>query len=165
MRRHLPDLAVLAVCCTIAAVVVALAEPSWRPVEIRVYVFVLGAIAMLALVAAAGESLPRRRASLLDAALAVKPPPDPPLPQLERTIREATLAQTRAFDLHRLLLPQLRAIADARLARAGRSPGPETLGRWWELLRPDREPPADRFAPGIPPAELRALVTDLERIE
>ena len=44
------------------------------------------------------------------------------------------------------------------------TPGPETLGRWWELLRPDREPPADRFAPGISRAELRALVDDLERM-
>ena len=37
-------------------------------------------------------------------------------------------------------------------------------GRWWELLRPDRPDPDDRFAPGIEQAELRALVSDLERM-
>ena len=42
--------------------------------------------------------------------------------------------------------------------------GPETLGRWWELLRPDREATADRFAPGIRERDLRALVDDLEKM-
>lgn len=164
MKRHLTDLAVLAVGCTVAVIVLLLAEPSWRAVTVRAYVFALGAVAMLSLIAAAGDAIPRRRRSLLDTALATAPAPQPPLPQLERTIRETTLAQTRAFDLHRLLLPQLRAIAEARLARVGRDPGPDTLGRWWDLLRPDREPPDDRFAPGIAVDDLRALVRDLERI-
>jgi hypothetical protein len=62
------------------------------------------------------------------------------------------------------LLPHLREIAQARLERAGRTPGPETLGRWWELLRPDRQPPEDRFGKGISEAELRALVADLARM-
>lgn len=164
MRRHLPDLLVLVGGCSVGAFAAALAAPGWRGVTIRAYVFALGAIAMLALIAAAGEALPRRRPSALDAALDAVPPPDPPLPQLERTMREVTLAQARAFDLHRTLLPQLREIAAARLASTGRSAGPGTLGRWWELLRPDAEPPADRFAAGIPAAELRALVHDLQRL-
>ena len=46
-----------------------------------------------------------------------------------------------AYDLHFRLLPHLREIAQARLERAGRTPGPDTLGRWWELLRPDRPAP------------------------
>ncbi len=41
---------------------------------------------------------------------------------------------------------------------------PETLGRWWELLRPDRPAPENRHAAGISPSELRALVSDLERM-
>ena len=75
-----------------------------------------------------------------------------------------TLATASAYDLHFRLLPHLREIAQARLERAGADAGPETLGRWWELLRPDRPAPDDRFAPGIREAELRALVADLERM-
>jgi len=164
VRRHLVDLAVLLVACTVAALVAAGAEPAWRGAVLRLYVFALGALAMLALVVALGDSVPRRRRSPFEAALAATAAPDAPLPQLERAQREVTLACTAAFDLHRTLLPQLREIAEARLESAGRTPGPATLGRWWELLRPDREPPADRFAPGIRLEELRALVGDLERI-
>ena len=75
-----------------------------------------------------------------------------------------TLATASAYDLHFRLLPHLREIAQARLERAGRSPGPDTLGRWWDLLRADRPPPEDRFAKGISQAELRALVSDLARM-
>ena len=62
------------------------------------------------------------------------------------------------------LLPHLREIASARLERTGRTPGPDTLGQWWDLLRPDRPEPTDRFARGIREADLRALVADLERL-
>lgn len=163
MRRHLPDLAVLLGACTAAVVALALAEPGWRDVLVRGYVFAFGALAMAALVAAAGDSFPRRRPSPLDAALAATPPPEPPLPQLERAVREVTLGSARAFDLHRTLLPQLREVAAARLERSGRTAGPATLGRWWELLRPDREPPSDRLEAGLPLPELRRLLRDLQR--
>ena len=63
-----------------------------------------------------------------------------------------TLSIGNAYDLHTRLLPHLREIATARLERRGQRPGPDTLGRWWELLRPDRPEPAERFAPGIPEA-------------
>ena len=75
-----------------------------------------------------------------------------------------TLANGNAYDLHSRLPPHLREIASARLERRGQRPGPDTLGRWWELLRPDRPEPTERFAPGIPEHELRELVADLERI-
>jgi hypothetical protein len=75
-----------------------------------------------------------------------------------------TLATATAYDLHFRLLPHLREIAQCRLERGGKTSGPDTLGRWWELLRPDRPEPEDRFAPGIKAAELRALVSDLERM-
>ncbi len=164
MKRHVVDLAVLLAACTIAALAAAGAEPAWRGAVLRLYVFALGALAMLALVVALGDAVPRRRRSPLDAALAATAPGDTPLQQLERAQREVTLACTAAFDLHRTLLPQLREVAEARLESAGLTPGPATLGRWWELLRPDREPPPDRFAPGIRLDELRELVRDLERI-
>jgi len=78
--------------------------------------------------------------------------------------REVTLGAATAYDLHVRLLPQLRQIAQARLERSGRPMSPETLGRWWELLRPDRPVPENRHGPGISVAELRALVSDLERM-
>jgi hypothetical protein len=164
VRRHLLDLLILLVLFTIAALVVVFAEPGWRDVTVRIYVFALGILAMVGLVAGAGEAMPPARRSRLDAALAEPTRPDPPLSELERLQREVTLARTAAFDLHHRLLPQLRDIAAARLERTGRTPGPDTLGRWWDLLRPDREPPDERFAPGLALAELRALLRDLERL-
>jgi hypothetical protein len=86
------------------------------------------------------------------------------VPQLAKVEREVTLSIGNAYDLHTRLLPHLREIATARLERRGQRPGPDTLGRWWELLRPDRPEPSERFAPGIREAELRDLVADLERL-
>jgi uncharacterized protein (DUF1501 family) len=164
VRRHLVDITVLAAGCAVAGTVLALAEPGWRGIVVRVCVFVVGALVMLTLIAAAGDAVPSYRRSQLEAALAERTPSEPGLDELERLQREVTLARVASFDLHHRLLPQLRQIADARLERAGRVAGPDTLGRWWELLRPDREPPDDRFAPGIAVNELRDLVHDLERI-
>ena len=84
--------------------------------------------------------------------------------QVEQIERAVTLGVATAYDLHLRLLPHLREIAQCRLERTGRTSSPETLGRWWELLRPDRAEPADRFAAGLPPGELLALVADLERM-
>jgi hypothetical protein len=164
MRRHLLDLIVLFVLSSLVCGYVALAQPGLRNVTLHIYVFVVGALLMLGLVAAAGDSVPRRSRSELDLALAERNRRTPRLPEVERTEREVTLATASAYDLHYRLLPHLREIAQCRLERAGKAPGPETLGRWWELLRADRPEPEDRFAPGIKQSELRALVDDLERM-
>lgn len=164
MRRHLVDLIVLLVIATAVAGYLLLTEPAWRSVVLRVYIFVVGGLAMLALVAAAGDAVPRRRRSDLELALSEHKERERPLPELERLQREVTLSCAAAYDFHIRLLPQLREIAQARLERTGRVPGPATLGHWWELLRPDREAPAERFGAGISLDELRALVRDLERI-
>jgi hypothetical protein len=164
VRRHLLDLIVLFVLSSLVCGYVALAQPGLRNVTLHVYVFVVGALLMLGLVAAAGDSVPRRSRSELDQALAERNRRTPRLPDVERTEREVTLATASAYDFHYRLLPHLREIAQCRLERAGKAPGPETLGRWWELLRPDRPEPEDRFAPGIKQSELRALVDELERM-
>jgi hypothetical protein len=164
VKRHLLDVAVLLIGFTLTVVVVLITQPSLRSLALRAYVFAVGALLMLALVAAAGETLPRRRTSEFERALA---PPDQaaePLAELARLEREVTLATASAYDLHHRLLPQLREIARCRLERAGHTPSPQTLGRWWELLRPDRPEPPDRFARGISERDLRALVADLERM-
>jgi hypothetical protein len=129
-----------------------------------VYLLFLGALLMLVVVSSVGAALPRSRRSELTLALDERAAPATTLPQLAKVEREVTLALGSAYDLHARLLPDLREIATARLERSGRRPGPDTLGRWWELLRPDRPEPPDRFAPGIRAEDLRALVADLERL-
>lgn len=164
MRRHLLDLIVLFVLSSLICGYVSLAQPNLRNVTLHVYVFLLGGLLMLGIVAAAGDSVPRRLHSELDRALSDSGQRKQPLQELERTQREVTLATATAYDLHFRLLPHLREIAQARLERSGKTSGPDTLGRWWDLLRPDRPEPEDRFGPGIKQADLRALVSDLERM-
>jgi hypothetical protein len=164
MRRHLLDVAVLFVLSSGACLYVSLAVPGDRDLAIHVYLLFLGALLMLVVISAVGSALPRARRSELTRALDERITPSADVPQLARVEREVTLALGSAYDLHARLLPHLREIAAARLERTGRSPGPDTLGRWWELLRPDRPEPQERFAPGIREADLRALVADLERL-
>lgn len=164
MKRHLLDLAVLFVAGSLVAGYLALTLPGLRNVVLHSYVFAVGALVMLGVIAAAGDAVPRRRRSDFEVALARSEPDERSLADLERMARQVTLASASAYDLHVRLLPQLREIAQCRLERAGRPASPETLGRWWELLRPDRPEPVDRFAPGISQSELRALVADLERM-
>jgi hypothetical protein len=164
VRRHLLDLIILFVVASLVAGYVVAAQPAARNVTLHIYVFLVGGLLMLGIVAAAGDAVPRRLGSDLDAALNETARRPRALPELEKLEREVTLGTSSAYDLHYRLLPSLRAIAAARLQRSGREPGPDTLGRWWELLRPDREPPEDRGAKGISAADLRALVSDLERM-
>jgi hypothetical protein len=164
VRRHLLDLIILFVGSSVVVGYIAAAQPSVRNVTLHAYVFVVGALLMLGVVAAAGDAIPHRLRSEFDAALAETSRPQKKLPEIEKLEREVTLATASAYDLHFRLLPHLREIAQARVERAGRTPGPDTLGRWWELLRPDRPAPEDRFAKGITQAELRDLVNDLARM-
>ena len=164
MRRHLLDLAVLLGMSTIACTYVAFAQPGIRNAAIYSYVLVVGALVMLAIVSSFGDALPRRRRSPFDDALVEVKQTDRSPAQVEQIERAVTLGVANAYDLHLRLLPQLREIAQCRLERAGRTSSPETLGRWWELLRPDRPEPSDRFAVGLPESELLALVADLERM-
>jgi hypothetical protein len=161
MRRHLFDLAGLVVVATIVLISVIAAEPAWRERTLHIYLVVIGGLALIGLVAEATGGDGR---SAFSRALGERPRPAAQLPELARLEREVTLGTSTAYDLHLRLLPPLREIAWARLERTGREPGPDMLGRWWELLRPDREPVLDRFAPGISERDLRALIRDLEMI-
>jgi hypothetical protein len=164
VRKHLLDLIILFVLISIVAAYVALAQPGVRNVALHAYVLLVGGLIMLGVVAAAGDAVPKRHRSEFDLALGEGVRRDKPLHEVERMTREVTLGAATAYDLHMRLLPQLRQIAQARLERSGRTMGPDTLGRWWELLRPDRPSPEDRHGPGISTSELRALVADLERM-
>lgn len=164
MRRHLLDLLVLGTIATVACTYLAVSQPGLRNAAIYSYVLVVGGLVMLAVVSAFGDALPRHRRSPFEQALAELKIPNRKPAQAEQIERAVTLGVANAYDLHRRLLPHLREIAQCRLERSGRTASPETLGRWWDLLRPDRPEPTDRFGAGLPQAELRALIADLERM-
>jgi hypothetical protein len=164
VRRHAVDIVVFFVLASAVVGYVSLAQPGVRGIALHGYVLAIGALVMLALVSATSEALPRARRGELERALGERGPADRPPPELDRVQREVMLSIASAYDLHYRLLPHLRAIAAARLERRGLQLAPEHVGRWWELLRPDRPPPEEHFGGGIPQRELRALVDDLERI-
>ena len=91
------------------------------------------------------------------------------LEELEHAVDFAT---TTAFDVHYRLRPHLVRIARHRLAaghgvlleadpEAARALLGENL---WELVRADREPPADRNARGIALGRVAAAVERLEAL-
>ena len=91
---------------------------------------------------------------------------------LLRLERELSMAGSSAFDVHYRLRPTLVEMAAELLkARRGidldREPDAShaVLGNdAWALVRPDREPPAERLGAGITAPELERVVTALEEI-
>jgi hypothetical protein len=142
--------------------------PGRRGLAVDLFLLLVAAGAVYALVRALGEAAPRAEP---------EPRAPPPrlaqrLPELERTERAVLLAASNAFDVHYRLRPILREIATQRLAtRRGLALDRDTTAsravvgeETWELVRPDREPPQLRFGPGVPAVELRQVVAALERI-
>lgn len=154
-----------------AALLVALALAGGaRGLALYGYVVFLGSLGLAWLlggVRSAADGTPPI-ASLLHR----RPARDGRVQQLEILARQLAAGQSSAFELHRRLRPLVREIAAARLARhhgvdLDRLPdrARELLGpRSWELARPDREPPQERFARGWAADEIAGLVDELERI-
>jgi len=157
-----------------AGLVVALAA---RPVSTReilaAYVLALSAIALLHLTRLArGEESWFRTPSEFERALTSRPEVRMRPAELVRIERELTLGSATAEHLHGRLLPLLRDAAAARLAarhevdldrrpdRARELLGDET----WEIVRPDREAPDDRNAPGLPLRRIAAVIDTIERL-
>jgi hypothetical protein len=172
VKRLFSAWALFAGLATLGLLFARVAEPGRLALELDVYLLVVGGLALLMIVIATREAYPRERRSAL--AVALERGPSRPLrpAELERLEREVTLAVSTAFDLHARLRPTLREIARERLfARsglrldAGGAGVEEALGEeLWELVRPEREPPARRFDPGIPPDSLRRVVERLEAL-
>ena len=147
-------------------------RPGDRAVVTDVFLLVLGGLVLTALVQGTREMQPANRPSVLDEALDEAPPPRGALPALDRVEREVVLSSASAFDFHHRLRPLLHEIADDRLRRRrgidlAREPeqAHAVLGdAVWELVRPGREPPRDRHAPGLPVAQLRAVLDELDRV-
>ncbi len=92
--------------------------------------------------------------------------------QLVRLERLVSGAGASTLHVHAYLRPLLAEVISRRLASRGQSlermpatVGREVLGdRLWEIVRPERPFPEDRYAPGISPQELSAIVDLLERM-
>jgi hypothetical protein len=95
-----------------------------------------------------------------------------PPTSLARIELETALGSAGTFDLHYRLVPRLRSIARGLLSsrrRMSLEQDPQSaraiLGQdAWELVRPDRPPPEDRLADGIPARDLARTVDALEAI-
>jgi hypothetical protein len=169
MRSDVKSAARLLILPTVAFATVLAFMPGRAGLALRIYglivsVAVLGC-ALRALVRAFPPSTPLRKASGRSERGSAAPE------TLERIEQEAILGVAGAFELHHRLRPRLRDLAAGLLAtrrRLSLDKDPEgaraVLGEdTWELVRPDRPPPEDRLARGLPAARLRAVVESLER--
>ena len=172
MSRRLLRFGRFPVLLTVLLLATLVALPGRADVVVRIYVLLLAAFVLGHLLAWLRGSLPERRPALVDAALERRPPAPQRIAEREKLEREVTLGQATAFDLHFRLRPTLRRIA-AELLRSRRGidldGNPEAARRalgdeTWELVRPDREQPDERFAGGIHPASLRNVVASLEAL-
>jgi hypothetical protein len=160
------------VFATLVLLIVLLVLPGRVEIAVHVYVLFLAAFGLAHLLRLLHRSLPEPQTSVVDPALRPRRRSAPRIPELEKIEREVILGQATAFDVHFRLRPTLRRIASELLrARRGidldREPeaarrvlGDET----WELVRGDREPPPERFGPGLELATLRRVVGALEAV-
>jgi hypothetical protein len=142
--------------------------PGRRELALDLFLLLIASGAIVALVRALSGVAPRAPARRVASARRVSQR----LPELDRTERAVLLSASTAFDVHYRLRPILREIAGMRLAtRRGLGLDTDTEAvravvgdETWDLVRPDREPPELRFAPGIAAPQLREVVAVLERI-
>jgi hypothetical protein len=171
MKRTISSTLFVAGLATVALLVLRSVFPGRQELELDIYVLVVGALALLTAGLAAQRAIPVSTSSAIAEALERDPVEALRPPDLERTERLVTMATTTAFDLHYRLRPILREVAEQRLGdrrgiRLDQDPeAEEVLGTGlWEVVRPDREPPGKRFAPGLEPDSLRAAIARLESL-
>lgn len=92
--------------------------------------------------------------------------------QLERLERLVASSETSALQAHAYLRPLLVEVVSRRLAARGQTlerlpvpVGQRLLGdRLWEIVRPDRPFPQNRYGPGVSADDLSAMLDVLERL-
>jgi hypothetical protein len=145
--------------------------PDRFELEVRVALLVVLCLAALASLGVVRSAYPRTASPF--AASLLRPDPTVVRPAaLARLEREVSMARSSAFDVHHRLRPALLELAAGLLSsRRGidlaREPERAHLALGddaWELVRPDRPPPAQRLGPGIEAAHLDRIVSALERI-
>ena len=161
----------LAVLATIALVAARMISPGRKDLELDVFILVLGGIGLLVLAAELRRLAPTAERSLVEEALEPEPAEERPIADLLRLERSLSMASARQFDLHYRLRPILRDVATAKLEQrglvldSGRPVVQELLGdELFELTAPDREPPANRLAPGPGVEGLDRTIGRLERL-
>lgn len=103
---------------------------------------------------------------------AQKPGPVPKPSELLRTEQQISEGMRSTLGSHVRLRPALAEIAARRLTARGLAleristpDGERLLGeQLWELVRPDRPFPEDRYGPGVSAPELSAMLERLERL-
>jgi hypothetical protein len=171
MRAVLVRALEVTVVPTVGLALALLLLPGAAALEVHVWLLVVLAGALLALVAAIRGSTPTPP-SLFDAAFVRPQSRTPEFGDLARLGREVSMATGSAYDLHFRLRPTVRELAagllrfhrgvelDRQPERAQALLGDET----WELVRADRPIPGERRGPGITQAALDRMVTALERL-
>lgn len=163
----------LALVFSAAIGIAAFAFSGLRDALLEAYLLGIGAVLMLALVRSTSERGPAfGTAGDFERALddmSRRYPSDSGELTLVHDVQQSV---SSTFHLHMRLRPLLREIAAHRLSmRFGvsldREPerARELVGaEAWELVRPERPPPGDRLAPGLPASQLGKVVEELERI-
>ncbi len=169
MTRNLARAGRFLVLPTVALGAVVAFTPGRVELAVRIYALLLAAVVLVLALAMLRRAYPPRR-------LPRRRPTSPSLQEdpetLARIEQEVALGVDAAFDLHHRLRPRLRTIAGELLAtrrRISLDDEPERARRAlgepaWELVRPERAPPGDRQARGIPISELGSVVESLERL-
>jgi hypothetical protein len=128
-------------------------------------------IAQIVLICAAGIGIAVCLALLPDTAGPRGRRPAPPAAtrpeQLVALERLTVISRSSALHVHAYLRPLLAEIASRRLAARGQrlDSARELLSEpLWEIVRPERPFPEDRYAPGIPPGELAMILEELEQL-
>jgi hypothetical protein len=156
---------------TVAMMTVIATIPRYRERALQVFLVVAGAVAIRLLVVAVVDATSRPGPFAFDRALVPPPPRELSVPSEPERIRfEVGAATRRSMELHHQLRRRLRRLAADRLAAghgvdldgdpdaARRILGDET----WDLLRPDRVAPEDRFGPGMPVEGVSRIVATVE---
>ena len=172
MSRRLRRSVTWSAAGAVAAVIAAIVRPDDRALVVDAYLLFVGGIALLLLVRLTGAALPPAGQSRFERALRPAPRLRARPEALAALERRLLLATETAFEVHYRLRPILREVAAYRLSAhrgidldAEPEASREALGpEAWELVRPDRPPPADRLGPGVRLADLHAAVHSLERI-
>lgn len=170
MRRATARAAKIALFPSLSLVAVLLFVPERWESAVHVWLLALLSLAGLTGIAALRASIPGQ-ASQFDLRAGAAGTAGR-LPDLERVERDVSLAASSAYDVHYRLRPTLREITltllaaargvslDRQPARAHELLGDET----WDLVRPDREAPADPRGPGLDGPRLERVVDSLESL-
>jgi hypothetical protein len=172
MRSIVRRAVVVGTLATIGAAAALVFIPGAPALVVDVYAIVLAAVVMLALVRTVRLFVPRRGASPFDNALArLRSKPTATPVELDED-RDVVLSRLNTFHYYVRVRPILREFADHRLRIQygvdldGEPDRARELIRSnaWDVVRPDRGPPADRLARGPSIGEQRTVLDELERL-